>query len=84
MNDTKKPSHVDLIKKDLALCVKIDACTAAKQKIILSWPYWQFPVSSIPLMSKIFVNNFFTKPEITNCKNEIVSVQIQQFCPAHY
>ena len=84
MNDKKKPSHADLIKKTWHSELKIDACAAAKQKIILSWPYWQFPVSSISLMSKIFVNNFFTKAEITNCKNEIVSVQIQHVCPAHY
>ena len=35
----KKALRADLIKKRQARCVKIDACAAAKHKIILSWPY---------------------------------------------
>ena len=34
----KTTSRADLINKSLTRCVKIDACAAAKHKIILSWP----------------------------------------------
>ena len=41
MNGTKKGSYGDLIKKRRVL-LKVDVCTTAKHKVILSWPYLHF------------------------------------------
>ena len=39
MHDAKKAPYADLIKKKAwRVVLKIDVCTAAKDKTILSWP----------------------------------------------
>ena len=38
MNDTRKLHALIESKKGLTRCVKLHGCTAAKHKIILSWP----------------------------------------------